>query len=108
MHTERPTWWWLLNGRENDPFGDLLDQLKLSYFPFIQNAYFYFVLILVTGAPMNPPLVDNGEDPHPSLSDWHDYEPNLEFDDTELSQTAPEPGGTVIFDEDNFSGEFIA
>ncbi|XP_039448421.1 rho GTPase-activating protein 68F [Culex pipiens pallens] len=58
------------------------------------------------GAPMNPPLVDNGEDPHPSLSDWHDYEPNLEFDDTELSQTAPEPGGTVIFDEDNFSGEF--
>lgn len=21
----------------------------------------------------------------PSLSDWHDYEPNLEFDDTELT-----------------------
>ncbi|XP_053683950.1 rho GTPase-activating protein 68F isoform X1 [Sabethes cyaneus] len=58
------------------------------------------------GAPMNPPLTDTGEDPHPSLSDWHDYEPNLEFDDTELSQTAPEPGGTVIFDEDNFSAEF--
>lgn len=24
------------------------------------------------------------EDPYPSLSDYHDYEPNLEFDDTEL------------------------
>lgn len=53
-----------------------------------------------------PSLMDHGEDPHPSLSDWHDYEPNLEFDDTELSQTAPEPGSTVVFDEDNFSGEF--
>ncbi|XP_046391007.1 rho GTPase-activating protein 1 isoform X1 [Ischnura elegans] len=26
------------------------------------------------------------EDPYPSLSDYHDYEPNLEFDDTELQQ----------------------
>jgi len=26
------------------------------------------------------------EDPYPSLSDFHDYEPNLEFDDTELEQ----------------------
>lgn len=24
------------------------------------------------------------EDPLPSLSDWHDYEPNLEFDDSEV------------------------
>ncbi|RXG61813.1 Rho GTPase-activating protein 1 [Armadillidium vulgare] len=30
------------------------------------------------------------EDPYPSLSDYHDYEPNLEFDDTEL-----ESGPTV-------------
>lgn len=28
------------------------------------------------------------EDPYPSLSDFHDYEPNLEFDDTELQATA--------------------
>ncbi|XP_050431991.1 rho GTPase-activating protein 1 isoform X3 [Adelges cooleyi] len=27
---------------------------------------------------------DNNEEPYPSLSDYHDYEPNLEFDDTEL------------------------
>lgn len=29
----------------------------------------------------------DGEEPYPSLSDYHDYEPNLEFDDTELHQT---------------------
>ena len=27
---------------------------------------------------------NDNEDPYPSLSDFHDYEPNLEFDDTEL------------------------
>lgn len=31
-------------------------------------------------------LNDNDE-PYPSLSDYHDYEPNLEFDDTELHHT---------------------
>lgn len=31
-------------------------------------------------------LGDN-EEPYPSLSDYHDYEPNLEFDDSELHQT---------------------
>lgn len=30
----------------------------------------------------------DGEDPYPSLSDYHDYEPNLEFDDTELEHVA--------------------
>ena len=30
----------------------------------------------------------DNEDPYPSLSDFHDYEPNLEFDDTELEQAA--------------------
>jgi len=29
-------------------------------------------------------LQNETEDPYPSLSDYHDYEPNLEFDDTEL------------------------
>ncbi|KAI4497927.1 hypothetical protein M0802_007043 [Mischocyttarus mexicanus] len=28
------------------------------------------------------------EDPYPSLSDYHDYEPNLEFDDTELQTSS--------------------
>nr|CAD7399984.1 unnamed protein product [Timema poppensis] len=31
---------------------------------------------------------NDNEDPYPSLSDYHDYEPNLEFDDTELQHTA--------------------
>lgn len=31
-------------------------------------------------------LVDH-EEPYPSLSDYHDYEPNLEFDDTELQNS---------------------
>lgn len=56
-----------------------------------------------------PQLQDTTEDPHPSLSDWHDYEPNLEFDDTELTHPAPELGGstTVLFDDDDFvSGDF--
>ena len=30
------------------------------------------------------------EDPYPSLSDYHDYEPGLEFDDAELFEKKPE------------------
>ncbi|KAL1516974.1 hypothetical protein ABEB36_000799 [Hypothenemus hampei] len=30
---------------------------------------------------------NDNEEPYPSLSDYHDYEPNLEFDDSELQQT---------------------
>nr|CAI5848506.1 unnamed protein product [Callosobruchus analis] len=30
---------------------------------------------------------DNNDEPYPSLSDYHDYEPNLEFDDSELHQS---------------------
>lgn len=40
----------------------------------------YFLLLSVNN------LGDNDE-PYPSLSDYHDYEPNLEFDDSELHQT---------------------
>ena len=32
-----------------------------------------------------PSLVGAAEDPYPSLSDYHDYEPQLEFDDTEVA-----------------------
>ncbi|KAL5244891.1 hypothetical protein ACI65C_012301 [Semiaphis heraclei] len=31
-----------------------------------------------------PVAMADNEEPYPSLSDYHDYEPNLEFDDTEL------------------------
>ena len=60
------------------------------------------------GAPLNPPMIDSTEDPHPSLSDWHDYEPNLEFDDTELTHPSPEPGTTTVFDDINYSGTFVS
>lgn len=53
-------------------------------------------------------MIDSTEDPHPSLSDWHDYEPNLEFDDTELTHPSPEPGTTTVFDDINYSGTFVS
>ncbi|KAJ8962980.1 hypothetical protein NQ317_009027 [Molorchus minor] len=64
-------------------------------------------------------LGDNDE-PYPSLSDYHDYEPNLEFDDSELHQPADIIAHTVDlinvesnsmgspisdFTEDNFEEE---
>jgi len=36
-------------------------------------------------------MADN-EEPYPSLSDYHDYEPNLEFDDTELQSPTADIG----------------
>lgn len=41
-----------------------------------------YVRVYVTG------IGNDCEDPYPSLSDYHDYEPNLEFDDTELQTTS--------------------
>ncbi|XP_042211350.1 rho GTPase-activating protein 8-like [Homarus americanus] len=35
-----------------------------------------------------PASYGDHEDPYPSLSDYHDYEPNLEFDDTELQSAS--------------------
>ncbi|KAH8316794.1 hypothetical protein KR074_008180, partial [Drosophila pseudoananassae] len=35
------------------------------------------------------PLVENSDEPQPSLSDLHDFEPKLEFDDTELLAPSP-------------------
>lgn len=54
---------------------------KLLYFLFIYLIY----LFSNRGAIPPVPLGDNDE-PYPSLSDYHDYEPNLEFDDSELHQ----------------------
>jgi hypothetical protein len=39
---------------------------------------------------------NDNEDPYPSLSDYHDYEPNLEFDDTELQASAVESGKVIV------------
>lgn len=42
------------------------------------------------------------EDPYPSLSDFHDYEPNLEFDDSDLlQQKHPENDDDFDFIEDD-------
>ncbi len=47
------------------------------------------------------PYSGDMEDPYPSLSDYHDYEPNLEFDDSDLRQQHPEHdddhGETFLF-----------
>ena len=41
-------------------------------------------------------MVDGVDDPYPSLSDFHDYEPNLEFDDSDLLNTQhPEVEGKI-------------
>lgn len=40
-------------------------------------------------------MTDN-EEPYPSLSDYHDYEPNLEFDDTELQSPTADLGKLSI------------
>lgn len=45
--------------------------------PFAYTCYIFWIAA----------YLPEGEEPYPSLSDYHDYEPNLEFDDTELHQT---------------------
>lgn len=45
------------------------------------------------------------EDPYPSLSDYHDYEPQLEFDDAELLERKPEEEfGGEEFEEEETNG----
>lgn len=51
---------------------------RIKYNKLISNKtyyYYYFTGPQLTG------VYDNTEDPHPSLSDLHDHEPNLEFDE---------------------------
>lgn len=61
---------------------------------------FFLCVVIITAH-----LLGDTEEPYPSLSDFHDHEPNLEFDDTELQQPVP-PGGIVLFlfsfDHDNY------
>lgn len=52
---------------------------KISLFMF-HLADYLLAYFQVSGANLE-------DEPYPSLSDYHDYEPNLEFDDTELHQS---------------------
>ncbi|XP_055321076.1 rho GTPase-activating protein 68F [Sitodiplosis mosellana] len=51
------------------------------------------------------PIINDGDEPLPSLSDWHDHEPNLEFDDTELTHPATTNADTYDLDNDDFNTE---
>ena len=52
-------------------------------------------------------MVYDGEDPYPSLSGYHDYEPQLEFDDAELLERKPEPEGEEEFEETETGGNTV-
>lgn len=51
--------------------------------------------------------VADGEEPYPSLSDFHDYEPNLEFDDTELHQPPDANTGNILYIYKNYRLKII-
>lgn len=55
--------------------------MRLRLFAYVQRQ----------GPAINP-IINDTDEPLPSLSDWHDHEPNLEFDDTELTHPAPTNG----------------
>lgn len=60
-------------------------------FVFGYNSLFY-----PTGPAINS-VVENSEEPQPSLSDLHDFEPKLEFDDTELLSPPPMQSVYLIY-----------
>lgn len=77
-------------GRNNLPLGSLICIFFQYFFNALTNFFLRFnlaficilsVLYFLGGYGME------GEEPYPSLSDCHDYEPKLEFDDTELHQS---------------------
>ena len=45
---------------------------------------------LLPPKPSNQPAYNEGDSPFPSLSGFHDYEPQLEFDDAELLERKEE------------------
>jgi hypothetical protein len=50
--------------------------------------------LIISVFSLSAPYGGDCEDPYPSLSDYHDYEPNLEFDDSDLhNQHSEEPDG---------------
>lgn len=62
----------------------------LLFYLFIVIIVVFYIISVAHG------LNDNDE-PYPSLSDVHDYEPNLEFDDTELHQPPDADTGMFIY-----------
>jgi len=52
------------------------------------------------GGPGDTVMVDGVDDPYPSLSDFHDYEPNLEFDDSDLLNSQHSEVEAEIFEEE--------
>ncbi|KAI9587476.1 rho GTPase-activating protein 68F isoform X2 [Glossina fuscipes] len=56
--------------------------------------------IRLPGPAINP-VVENSDEPQPSLSDLHDFEPKLEFDDTELLAT------TITHQNDVMDEDFV-
>lgn len=65
--------------KKNRPY--LLTKSKTEY-----HGYNEFRVHHHLGPAINP-VVENSDEPQPSLSDLHDFEPKLEFDDTELLAT---------------------
>lgn len=56
-----------------------------------KNIYFLLTFLIILNYFFTVAVTDS-EEPFPSLSDYHDYEPNLEFDDTELQSPAADIG----------------
>jgi len=56
------------------------------------------------GEGVKPPAVYDSEDPYPSLSGYHDFEPQLEFDDAELLERKPEECGAEYGESDPTAG----
>lgn len=55
---------------------------NVFFLPLFTISYILILNLYLAG------ITNDCEDPYPSLSDYHDYEPNLEFDDTELQTTS--------------------
>lgn len=56
----------------------------------------YLLSSTICTGPAISSIITDSDEPLPSLSDGHDYEPQLEFDDTELEQS-PDPSESLAF-----------
>jgi len=64
-----------------------------------------FANIMTRAVYYAPPY--EAEDPYPSLSDYHDYEPQLEFDDAELLERKPEEELEGEYEEEEQGREYL-
>lgn len=74
----------------SEKFGAIIDSLRVEIEEWhLSILYFEIWTQAHTTLLINMTALNNDvEDPYPSLSDYHDYEPNLEFDDTELQTSS--------------------